>query len=114
LDALVTDPLPGEEVPADVLALAEAHLVEKAAMFTPSQLETLGAKILEVVAPETADEHERKVLERAEQRAQAATKLTLRRRGDGATDVAARIPDAVAARLETILDAWTSPKQDTG
>ncbi|WP_181313253.1 DUF222 domain-containing protein, partial [Nocardioides campestrisoli] len=112
LDALVVDPVPGEEVSPEVLALAEAHLVEQAGVFDPGQLERLGAKILEVVAPETADEHERRVLERAERRAQAATRLTFRRRGDGATDVVARVPDHVAARLKTYLEAWTSPRQD--
>ncbi len=114
LEALVIDPLPGEEVPDDVLARAEAHLVECAGVFTPAQLEALGAKILAVVAPATCEEHERKVLERAERRANAATRLTFRKRGDGATDVAARIPDQMAARLKTYLEAWTSPKQDDG
>ncbi|WP_181313020.1 HNH endonuclease signature motif containing protein [Nocardioides campestrisoli] len=112
LESLVVDPLPGEEVPVEVLAAAEAHLVAQAAVFDPGQLERLGAKILEVVAPATCEEHERRLLERAERRANAATRLTFRRRGDGATDVAARIPDHVAARLKTYLEAWTAPRQD--
>ncbi|WP_110180767.1 HNH endonuclease signature motif containing protein [Nocardioides solisilvae] len=114
LDNLVVDPLPGEEVPAEVLARAEAHLVEQAARFNPKQLETLGAKILQTVAPETCEEHERKLLERAERRANAATRLTIRRRGDGASTLSGTIPDHAAARLKTYLQAWTSPKQDDG
>ncbi|WP_181313236.1 HNH endonuclease signature motif containing protein [Nocardioides campestrisoli] len=114
LDALVTDPLPGEEVPAEVLDRAEARLVADGATFGPALLAALGAKILQVVAPETYDEHERKLLERAERRAHAATRLTLHRRGDGSTEVKGRIPDHVAARFRTFLDSWTSPKQDDG
>ncbi|WP_162599951.1 HNH endonuclease signature motif containing protein [Nocardioides solisilvae] len=114
LDNLVVDPLPGEEVPAEVLARAEAHLVAECAKFNPHQLETLGAKILQTVAPDTCEEHERKLLERAERRANAATRLTIRKRGDGSTDIHGRVPDHAAARLKTILEAWTSPKQDDG
>ncbi|WP_185995255.1 HNH endonuclease signature motif containing protein [Nocardioides campestrisoli] len=112
LDALVIDPLPGEEVPAEVLELAEERLLELAGRHDPRQLEALGEKILQVVAPETCDDRERRLLERAEARASAATRLTFRRRGDGATDVHARIPDGVAARLRTMLGAWTAPAQD--
>ncbi|WP_181309620.1 HNH endonuclease signature motif containing protein [Nocardioides campestrisoli] len=112
LDALVIDPLPGEEVPAEVLELAEERLLELAGRHDPRQLETLGEKILQVVAPETCDDRERRLLERAEARASAATRLTFRRRGDGATNVHARIPDGVAARLRTMLGAWTAPAQD--
>ncbi|WP_162599799.1 HNH endonuclease signature motif containing protein [Nocardioides solisilvae] len=114
LDALVIDPLPDEQVSPEVLARVEAHLVDAAARFNPRQLEALGVKILSVVAPETCDDRERKLLERAEKRAKAATRLTFHKRGDGSTDVHARVPDHVAGRLKTYLQAWTSPKQDDG
>src|SRR5690606_36079560 len=93
---------------------AEAHLVEAAERFNPKQLEALGEKILTVVAPETCDDREHRLLEREEKRAKAATKLTFNRRGDGSTDVHGRVPDHVAGRLKTYLEAWTSPKQDDG
>jgi Domain of unknown function (DUF222)/HNH endonuclease len=63
------------------------------------------------VAPGVADDAERRALEAAEARADAATRLTFRRRGDGTTDLAARIPDAVAGRLRTYLEAFTAPRQ---
>jgi Domain of unknown function (DUF222) len=65
-----------------------------------------------VVAPEVAEEHERAALERAERRASASTRLRIQRRGDGSSDLRARIPDQVAARLKTYLDAYTSPRVD--
>ena len=39
--------------------MAERHLVEKAAEFTPPALRALGERILEVICPERYDDHER-------------------------------------------------------
>ena len=97
-----------------VLARAEAKLIELAAKHTPSELRRLGEKILTTIAPDIAEETERRQLEAAEKRASAATRLYLRRRGDGSTDLSARIPDAVATRLTTYLDAFTSPRTGQG
>ncbi|WP_181313196.1 HNH endonuclease signature motif containing protein [Nocardioides campestrisoli] len=104
----------GEPVSAEVLGLAEARLIELAALHSPGELRTLGGKILSTVAPEVADETERRRLEAAERRAGAATRLTMRRRGDGSTDVHARIPEALATRLKTYLDAFTAPRTAAG
>ncbi|WP_104106209.1 HNH endonuclease signature motif containing protein [Nocardioides sp. 616] len=101
-------------VSPEVLHLAEAKLVELAQLHSPSELRRLGEKILSVVAPEVAEEAERRQLEAAERKSSAATRLFIRRRGDGSTDVSARVPDAVAARLRTYLDAFTSPRTDQG
>jgi Domain of unknown function (DUF222) len=101
-------------VTPEILALAETKLVELAAHHTPTELRRLGEKILTTIAPEVADETERRQLEAAERKASAATRLFIRRRGDGSSDVAARIPDAVATRLKTYLDAFTSPRTDQG
>jgi hypothetical protein len=105
--------LPGDEVPADVLAQAEAHLVAEAAHFPPKALARLGRKILEVVAPAVAEDQERKALEREEAHAARRTSLFTQRLGDGTTRIVARVPDAVAARLATYLDAFTSPRRGT-
>ncbi len=66
------------------------------------------------MAPQVQDERDRIAMERAERRASSATRLSMRRRGDGSTDLHARIPDAVAARLKTCLDAYTSPRTAGG
>jgi hypothetical protein len=107
LDAL------GDEVDRELLARAEAELVERAADFGPRGLRALGDRILEVVAPETYDDAERAALEAAERRASAATRLSFRERGDGSTDVSMRLPDAAASRLRTCLEAYTSPRRST-
>jgi hypothetical protein len=100
--------LPGD-LPDGVLVKAEAYLVEKAAEFGPRELRRLGHGVLEHLAPDLAEETERKRLEAEEARADAATRLWLRRRGDGCTDIGARVPDHVASRLRAYLDALANP-----
>lgn len=100
------------DLPAELLAKAEAHLVAMAAEFGPHELRRLGDKVLEVVCPETYEDEERKKLEAAQQRASAATRLTINPRGDGSADVRGRIPEAMASRLKTYLDSFTSPRHD--
>ena len=104
-----------DELPSDLdpeLTLkAEAHLVTEAAHFDPRRLRVLGRKVLEVIAPDIAEAHEQSVLEREEAHARHRTSLTFRRRGDGTTDIHIRISDAVAARLRTILEAYSSPRR---
>jgi hypothetical protein len=95
----------------EVRRQAEAHLVEQAAHFDPKRLRRLGRKVLEVVAPEAAEAEERRLLEAEDARARRVASLTMRRRGDGTTDIHIRISDAVAGRLRTFLDAYTSPRR---
>jgi hypothetical protein len=101
----------GDDVDPDVVRRAEAHLVKEAAHFAPSKLKVLGDRILEIVAPDDFEDDERKKLEEQQRRASAATRLSFRKRGDGSTDISARVPDSVAARLKAYLDAFTSPRQ---
>ena len=104
-----------EELPPDldpeVLARAEAYLVEQAGLFEPRRLRVLGRKVLEVVAPGVAEDHARRVLDREEALARRQTSLTFRHRGDGTTEVHARLSDAVAGRLRTYLEAFTAPRR---
>jgi hypothetical protein len=108
VDAL--DALRGETDP-DTLARAEAHLVAYAEQFRPGQLRRLGRRILEVVAPEAADDHEAKRLAAEERHAQKTARLWFRPLGDGTTQVTGLLPDPVAARLKTYLEAYTNPRQ---
>jgi hypothetical protein len=100
-----------DELGDDLVVKAEAYLVEQARVFGPRELRHLGRGVLEHLAPETADEAEYQRLLVEETRAQAATRLDLRPRGDGSTDLHARVPDHVANRLRTYLDAYTSPRR---
>ena len=105
------DELP-EDVPDEVVRLAERQLVEYAADFGPRELRVLGRRILDVVAPEIGEAAEARALEREERRATETTALALTPCGDGTTRLQGRLPDAVAHRLATYLDAYTSPRKD--
>ncbi|MFC7495134.1 MULTISPECIES: HNH endonuclease signature motif containing protein [unclassified Nocardioides] len=102
--------LPGD-VPADILASAEETLVGHAADFGPRPLARLGARILDVIAPEIAEAAEARRLADLEAHAQPRTRLSLRRRGDGTTRLAAIVPDATADRLAAYLQAHTNPRK---
>ena len=71
----------------------------------------MGRRILDVVAPELAEEQERKALEAEEQAASDRVWLTGRRRGDGRTRVVGDIPDAVWDRVVTCVEPYLSPRQ---
>jgi hypothetical protein len=104
------DGLP-KELGDDLRVKAEVYLVEQAAVLGPRELQVLGRGLLEHLAPEIADAHEYQQLLEAERRADAATRLSLRRRGDGSTDLKARIPDTTAGRLTAFLNAFTAPRR---
>jgi hypothetical protein len=108
LDAL---PSSGEHAldPATLTA-AEDHLVGQAAHYPPRILRRLGEKILDVVAPEIAEEHQARALAEQERRARQHTRLSFKGVGDGSTRITATVPNAAAHRLRTYLDAFTSPR----
>ena len=95
----------------DVVRRAEAHLIEQAADFGPHELRILGRRVLDVIAPEIGEDHERRLLEAEERRAERATRLTTHRLGDGTTRLLAVLPDPAADRLLTYLEAFTSPRR---
>jgi hypothetical protein len=104
------DRLP-DDLDAQVYRDAEQRLVEEAAEFGPRQLHVMGRRILEIVAPDVADDEEQKALERERRAALRRTFLTSRRNGDGTTDLRIRIAESAADRLLTYLHAFTSPRQ---
>ena len=104
------DALP-DDLGDDLTVKAESYLVEHAGVFGPRELRHLGRGVLEHLAPEIADEAEYERLIAEETRAAASTRLDLRPRGDGSTDLHARLPDHVADRLRTYLEAVTSPRR---
>ncbi len=93
----------------DVVAKAEEFLVEKAAEHGPRELAVLGAGVLQFLAPEIADAAELARLQAEEERAAATTRLWFHRRGDGTTDLHARLPDHAANRLRTYVAAIANP-----
>jgi hypothetical protein len=95
----------------ELLAKAEAQLLADAGHFAPRELRVLGRRVFEVIAPAAAEAHEGALLVAEEARARAETRVTFRPRGDGVTDVLARIPDHVADRLRVYLDSFTAPRR---
>ncbi|GAB3851965.1 hypothetical protein GCM10028801_02320 [Nocardioides maradonensis] len=89
---------------------AEKHLIKLAQTYDPKDLTVLGTKILEVVAPDQAEAELGKALEREEQAARDKCSVKLQRRGDGTTKITALVPDSIAERLTTYLDAEDSPR----
>ena len=71
----------------------------------------LGRKVSEVVAPGVAEAHEQHLRESEQAMALPATSLTMRRRGNGSTDVDIRLADAVAGRLMTSLEVYAAPRR---
>lgn len=103
------------DVPPEVLAEAEAHLVELAHKHSPKALRMLGRKILTVVAPEVVDDEERKRVEEEERKAHARARLWFKKNGDGTVELRATMSEAAGARLKSVLNSLTSPRhQNTG
>ncbi len=109
-DAL--DDLAGSDaVGPDLLHQAEQTLVGHAAVHRPGELRHLGRRLLHVLAPETAEAEEARKLADEEREARKKAKLQFRPLGDGTTRISGLLPDPVAARLKTYLDAFTSPRR---
>ena len=71
------------DVGADVVELAEKELVRLAGFHDAADLTRLGKRILDVVAPEVGEAQLAKTLEREEQEAAQACRLTMRDDGHG-------------------------------
>jgi Domain of unknown function (DUF222) len=107
--ATVVADLP-EQVGADVVDKAEAALIGHADRFDPDALRRLGRRILTHVAPEVAEEAERKALERAEARARAGRGVTLSAAGDGRVRIHGTLDAEGAAVVTAALDPLCSPR----
>ena len=56
-----------DDIAPEIRVQAEERLIEKATEFGPRGLRILGRRILDVVAPEVAEKHERQRLEKEEE-----------------------------------------------
>ncbi len=97
----------------DVATLAEAaeqRLLTEATHHDAKALKVLGRRILDVVAPEVAEEHERRLLEDEERRARERTRLTMSDDGHGLVHGRFALPALHAAMLRKALLALAAPK----
>ena len=89
---------------------AEKHLIEQAADFDASKVAVLGRRVLEVIDPARADEHEATLLEAQERRAWKKTSLRLCDDGEGMTHGHFTIPAAQGSMLRKALQSFAAPK----
>ncbi|NYI71747.1 hypothetical protein GGQ54_002307 [Naumannella cuiyingiana] len=104
VDAL--DRLPGD-LSAGELAAGEATMIDHATAqhFDPAMLRRLGNHLVEIIAPEIADEHDRVALERAERRAHQARSLTFTADGHGTISFRGRLPQLDGEAFVAVIDA---------
>src|SRR5690349_201694 len=89
---------------------AEEHLVGCAAEHDPIALRRIAARILEVVAPDIAEDHERRALERQEALAEEACRFTIADDGHGLCHGRFTLPSPVGAMLKQAVLALNAPK----
>lgn len=104
------DTLPADLVDAGLRARAEARLVELGREHDARDLRRLGHRILEHLAPDVADEHERRVLEREERHARETARFTMTDDGHGSAHGRFTIPALAAAMLRKHLMAIAAPR----
>ncbi|WP_340540532.1 HNH endonuclease signature motif containing protein [Nocardioides sp. GXZ039] len=90
--------------------LAEKHLIAEAAHHDAKALKLLGRRILEVVDPARADEHEARLLEAEEARARKQTSFSMYDDDQGLTHGRFTLPAAQGSMLRKALTALAAPK----
>ncbi|WP_340538129.1 HNH endonuclease signature motif containing protein [Nocardioides sp. GXZ039] len=90
--------------------LAEKHLIAEAAHHDARALKILGRRILEVVDPVRADEHEARLLEAEEARARKHTSFSMYDDDQGLTHGRFTLPVAQGSMLRKALAALAAPK----
>ena len=96
-------------VDADQRAAAERHLVALARHHDAKELEVLGARLFEVVAPDLAEAYEGRLLEAQEAIAARRTSLTMSHTGDGLCRGRFTIPALHGAMLSKAILGLASP-----
>lgn len=94
---------------ADRKPEAEQHLLDLSSSHDAKALRILGKRLVEVVAPDLADEHLARELEREEAEARRATSLRLFDDGAGTTHGRFRIPTLHGTILKKLLESFANP-----
>lgn len=98
-----------DEIGPELRDEAERVLIGFAGQFSPSPLARLGARILEHVAPEVAERHERESLERGEARAWRDRFFSLVPDGPGRVRVSGCLDGESAATVSAAIESLCSP-----
>ena len=105
------DHLPTDLLDPELVQQAELQLIELARHHDAKQLKVLGAKVLEVLAPEIAEAHEQAHLDREEKRAAESARFTMSDDGHGRSHGRFTIPTLQAEMLRKHLLALASPRR---
>ncbi|GLH98775.1 HNH endonuclease [Phytohabitans aurantiacus] len=98
-----------DEASPDMVDLAEKALIAEFADWEPAILRKAAERILAHVAPEVADEADRRAAERDEKRAQRTRAFTLTNNGDGRFRVTGWLDAEAAAIVNAALDPLCKP-----
>ncbi|VXB71355.1 HNH endonuclease signature motif containing protein [Aeromicrobium sp. 9AM] len=90
---------------------AEAHLIRLAGDYNLDDLKRLANRIIEVIDPDGADQMLGEQVRREEQKAWEATRLSMKRRGDGTTRGTFTVPDADADTLRAAIEGIIAPRR---
>ncbi|GLI01430.1 HNH endonuclease [Phytohabitans aurantiacus] len=101
-----------DEASADVVDLAEKTLIEQHADQEPAVLRRLADRILAYVAPDLADDADRRAAERDEKRAQQTRAFALTNNGDGRFRLAGWLDAETAAIVNAALDPLCKPDHE--
>ena len=104
------DELPTALVDDDTIARARAHLLTEARSYDAKALRVLGRRVLEVVAPQVGEEHERRLLEAEERDARSGCRFSMVEDGHGKTHGRFTLPTPQAQMLRKALLALAAPK----
>lgn len=107
---MVLSELPAE-FPAQAIAAGQELLVGFADTHNSSELRRLTAHLVEVLAPETAEELEAKRLDRAERRAQSRRHLEFWGDGEGSVLIRGSLPVAQAEPFIQIIDSYVAAER---
>ena len=102
--------LPDDLVDEQLRARVEKDLVALAEHHDAQELRVLGRRILEVLAPDVAEEVERRLLEDEERKAQQTARLTMSSDGHGSVHGRFKIPALEGAMLRKHLEAIAAPR----
>jgi hypothetical protein len=94
----------------DLIARAEAHLIDQARDFDAKALKHLARHVLEVACPDTADAHQAQLLEKEEREAAKSTQLVIWDDGHGTVHGRFTLDTLTGAALKQALLALAAPK----
>ncbi|MEH1125162.1 HNH endonuclease signature motif containing protein [Micromonospora sp. CPCC 206061] len=101
-----------DQAPADIVDAAEKTLLEQYADWEPGVLRRITDRILAHVAPDIAEDADRKATERDEKRAQQTRGFTMTNNGDGRYRVTGWLDTEAAAIVDAAFDPLCKPDND--